>query len=80
MQSVVTGLSLLLSLLILALGMHQVTMRQITPVTMVFQDCQDNTVGDRCQTCAPGYYGDPTAGTPNDCRLCPCPLTTPGNQ
>ncbi|XP_070207543.1 basement membrane-specific heparan sulfate proteoglycan core protein-like isoform X4 [Littorina saxatilis] len=43
-------------------------------------NCQDNTVGDRCEQCAPGYYGDPTAGTNNDCRPCPCPLTTPGNR
>ncbi|XP_076452135.1 basement membrane-specific heparan sulfate proteoglycan core protein-like isoform X4 [Babylonia areolata] len=50
------------------------------PVSGRCMDCQHNTVGDRCENCAPGYYGDPSAGTPNDCRPCPCPLTFPGNQ
>ena len=29
-------------------------------------------------SCPPGYYGDPRAGL--ECRVCPCPLTTPSNQ
>jgi len=43
-------------------------------------NCKDNTVGDRCEICAVGYYGDATVGTPNDCRPCPCPRTVPSNQ
>lgn len=34
--------------------------------------CEHNTRGDNCQQCEIGYYGNPTAGTPNDCKPCPC--------
>ena len=34
--------------------------------------CQDNTVGDDCSRCEDGYYGNPTAGTKDDCKPCPC--------
>ena len=30
-------------------------------------------------TCPPGYYADTRAGG-GECRVCPCPLTTPSNQ
>ena len=50
------------------------------PETGVCLNCQHNTEGERCERCATGYYGDSTAGTPNDCRPCPCPLTVPSNQ
>ncbi|CAJ0949541.1 unnamed protein product, partial [Mesorhabditis belari] len=36
-------------------------------------NCDDNTDGDRCEMCIPGYYGDPRAGTSTDCTPCPCP-------
>ena len=26
------------------------------------------------QRCRGGYYGNPSQGTPNDCKLCKCPL------
>ncbi|XP_026527653.1 laminin subunit alpha-1 [Notechis scutatus] len=39
-------------------------------------DCRENTVGDHCNICAPGYYGK-VKGSINDCSLCACPRTNP---
>lgn len=39
-----------------------------------FQDCQHNTLGDYCDKCKPGYYGDAKEGHPDACMKCACPL------
>lgn len=44
------------------------------------QSCQHNTKGELCEQCADGFFGDPTAGTPEDCQACACPGTDPDNQ
>ncbi|KAF3703025.1 Laminin subunit alpha-2 [Channa argus] len=49
------------------------------PETSICQNCQDNTEGDRCERCAPGFYGV-VRGSPDDCSPCACPLTNPGNN
>lgn len=36
--------------------------------------CEDNTMGEHCELCMPGYYGDATRGTTDSCLACPCPL------
>lgn len=43
------------------------------------QNCQDNTEGDRCERCAPGFYGV-VRGFHEDCKPCACPLTNPENK
>ncbi|XP_072174592.1 basement membrane-specific heparan sulfate proteoglycan core protein-like [Diadema setosum] len=48
--------------------------------TGVCANCAHNTIGQYCDQCAVGFYGDATSGTPNDCRQCACPLSTPSNQ
>ncbi|XP_061609365.1 laminin subunit alpha-2 isoform X7 [Phyllopteryx taeniolatus] len=49
------------------------------PDTSICQNCQDNTEGDHCERCAPGFYGV-VRGFHDDCKPCACPLTTPGNN
>uniref|UniRef100_A0A663M6X7 Laminin subunit alpha-1 n=1 Tax=Athene cunicularia TaxID=194338 RepID=A0A663M6X7_ATHCN len=39
-------------------------------------NCRDNTVGDYCSACAPGYYGK-VIGSVKDCSLCACPRANP---
>ena len=48
--------------------------------TGVCQSCSDNTDGDFCQHCVPGYFGNATQGKADDCQKCPCPLTDTSNQ
>ncbi|XP_030260302.1 laminin subunit alpha-2 isoform X4 [Sparus aurata] len=49
------------------------------PETSICQNCQDNTEGDRCERCAPGFYGV-VRGFHDDCKPCACPLTIPENN
>ncbi|XP_040920198.1 laminin subunit alpha-2 isoform X4 [Toxotes jaculatrix] len=49
------------------------------PETSICQNCQDNTEGDRCERCAPGFYGV-VRGSPDDCKPCACPLTNVENN
>lgn len=44
------------------------------------QSCLHNTQGELCEQCAPGFFGDATVGTPEDCQPCACPHTDPDNQ
>uniref|UniRef100_A0A8C3JKK0 Laminin subunit alpha-2 n=1 Tax=Calidris pygmaea TaxID=425635 RepID=A0A8C3JKK0_9CHAR len=43
-------------------------------------DCKHNTGGPYCDRCLPGFYGEPTKGTAEDCQLCACPLNIPSNN
>uniref|UniRef100_H3D7M5 Laminin, alpha 1 n=1 Tax=Tetraodon nigroviridis TaxID=99883 RepID=H3D7M5_TETNG len=42
--------------------------------------CAHNTSGPHCEECLPGFYGNATEGTADDCQPCPCPLTNPSNS
>lgn len=44
------------------------------------QKCEHNTIGPRCDRCTVGFYGDATKGTPDDCKRCACPLSSPENN
>ncbi|XP_058266507.1 basement membrane-specific heparan sulfate proteoglycan core protein-like isoform X2 [Hemibagrus wyckioides] len=50
------------------------------PETGTCTSCQHNTMGDMCEQCAAGFFGDASAGTPEDCQPCACPHTDPENQ
>ncbi|KAG8510842.1 Laminin subunit alpha-2, partial [Galemys pyrenaicus] len=43
-------------------------------------NCKDHTGGLYCNRCLPGFYGDPTKGTSEDCQPCACPLNIPSNN
>nr|XP_013006500.1 laminin subunit alpha-2 isoform X4 [Cavia porcellus] len=42
--------------------------------------CKDHTGGPYCNTCLPGFYGDPMQGTAEDCQPCACPLSVLSNN
>ncbi|XP_061591358.1 basement membrane-specific heparan sulfate proteoglycan core protein isoform X3 [Cololabis saira] len=50
------------------------------PETGICTSCLHNTQGELCELCAPGFFGDPTVGTPEDCQPCACPHADPDNQ
>ncbi|KAI1897142.1 hypothetical protein AGOR_G00080140 [Albula goreensis] len=50
------------------------------PETGICTNCLHNTMGELCEQCASGFFGDPTAGTPEDCQPCACPHADPENQ
>ncbi|KAI4497448.1 hypothetical protein M0802_007459 [Mischocyttarus mexicanus] len=41
---------------------------QCDPETGVCENCADHTTGEFCEKCEPGYRGDATRGTSNDCE------------
>ncbi|KAF5920032.1 hypothetical protein HPG69_014398 [Diceros bicornis minor] len=43
-------------------------------------NCKDHTGGPYCDKCLPGFYGDPSKGTSEDCQPCACPLNIPSNK
>lgn len=53
-----------------------VVLNRLNSFSFVYQNCRDNTVGDYCNACAPGYYGK-VIGSVNDCSLCACPRANP---
>ncbi|XP_077945716.1 basement membrane-specific heparan sulfate proteoglycan core protein isoform X7 [Gasterosteus aculeatus] len=50
------------------------------PETGTCTSCLHNTQGEFCDQCAPGFFGDATVGTPEDCQPCACPHSDPDNQ
>ncbi|XP_026867788.2 LOW QUALITY PROTEIN: basement membrane-specific heparan sulfate proteoglycan core protein [Electrophorus electricus] len=50
------------------------------PETGACQQCLHNTAGPQCETCLPGFYGDPVTGDAYACRPCPCMGDAPGNN
>ncbi|KAH9510039.1 Laminin subunit beta-1 [Bulinus truncatus] len=43
------------------------------PLTGACINCRDFTVGDYCERCSAGYYGDPRIGARIPCKPCMCP-------
>ncbi|XP_077145501.1 laminin subunit alpha-2 isoform X2 [Ranitomeya variabilis] len=44
------------------------------------KNCRHNTYGRYCDYCLPGFYGNPTDGTDEDCLPCACPMSIASNN
>ncbi|XP_069582155.1 laminin subunit alpha-2 isoform X2 [Ranitomeya imitator] len=44
------------------------------------KNCRHNTYGRYCDYCQPGFYGNPTDGTDEDCLPCACPMSIASNN
>ncbi|XP_018343803.1 PREDICTED: basement membrane-specific heparan sulfate proteoglycan core protein isoform X2 [Trachymyrmex septentrionalis] len=58
---------------------------QCDPETGTCENCAHHTTGEYCELCEPGYEGDATRGTPNDCtyrsqRPEPCRCNEAGSR
>ncbi|XP_018405456.1 PREDICTED: basement membrane-specific heparan sulfate proteoglycan core protein-like [Cyphomyrmex costatus] len=58
---------------------------QCDPETGTCENCAHHTTGEYCEQCEPGYEGDATRGTPNDClyrsqRPEPCRCNEAGSR
>ncbi|XP_075059154.1 laminin subunit alpha-2 isoform X2 [Mixophyes fleayi] len=49
-------------------------------ITGFCHNCKHNTYGRFCDYCLPGFYGNPTNGTVDDCLPCACPLSIDSNN
>ncbi|KAM3931256.1 laminin subunit alpha-2 isoform 4-T4 [Leptodactylus fuscus] len=49
-------------------------------ITGYCKNCRHNTYGPYCDYCLPGFYGNPTDGTDEDCLPCACPMNIASNN